>query len=166
MMDVGELAVAVVGVLGTLFSPIVTQRLSARVKREEFELHRAQRGEINTYERQKALYEQKRMCYVGMVASSRRYRIELMNYLHAVAKGAVDDGARSALRVAREAYIASVAETHMTASGPVLGALEPVTDNLSTAFRAIKRFEDGELEPEWSFERIENFLVELWGQWV
>ena len=165
-MDATGLAVAVVAVFGTLLSPVVTQRLSERARQKEFELQRAHRTEDHVYERQQAQYEQKRACYVAMTATSRRYRIELMNYLYATVGRGADVAAPSALRMAREAYIASVAETHMTATAPVLAALESVTSNLSNAFRLIKRMEDGEPDPDWSFERIEAFLVELWNQWV
>jgi hypothetical protein len=165
-MDLGGLAIAVVGVLGTLSSPVITQRLSQRAKQEEAELRGAQLAEDSAREWQRALYEQKRSCYISMTATSRRYRIELMNYLYAAVKGQVDTSARDSLRTAREAYIASIAETHVTATLSVLEALEPVTTNLSWAFRVVKLVEEGNPGDGWQFEDVEAFLVKLWDQWV
>lgn len=63
-----------------------------------------------------AALSEKRSCYIVMTAMSRRYRVELMNYLHAVKRGAVDRDIRESLEEARRGYIASFAETQMTAN--------------------------------------------------
>jgi len=75
---VSAIVIAVVGVLGTLAGAIVSQVLSARARRADFEMQREQRKEEYVQERQKTDLANKRSCYITMMASSRRYRIELM----------------------------------------------------------------------------------------
>jgi hypothetical protein len=101
-----------------------------------------------------------------MIATSRRYRIELMNYLYAIRNDRLDATVRESFRAAREAYIASVAETHLTAPDAVLTPLETVTRGLSRAFQLIMRLQDGEPDPDWPVERLEAYLVGLWDEWA
>lgn len=95
----------------------------------------------------------------------RRYRIEIMDYLYKIKRATVDDAARDELESARRPYIASIAEAHLTATLTVLDTIESVTAGLSRSYRATKHLEDGEPEPEGSFEEIEAFLIQLWGEW-
>ena len=161
----GALIIAIVGVVGTLSSPIVTQRLSSRARREEFEALRIQRQEEYQRERERAVLSDKRACYIAMIATSRRYRVELMNYLHMVDRGEIDHASQESLEDIRRAYIASYAELQMTATSGVMEAVEPVTHGLSKAYRATKHLEHGEPESDGSFEEIREFLLQLWEQW-
>lgn len=91
------LIVAIVGVLGTLLAPIVSQRLSARARREEFEMQRTQQLDEYRRQQEEKVLMAKRACYITVISSARRYRLELMRYLFAVKEGAVDDTAGSRL---------------------------------------------------------------------
>jgi hypothetical protein len=164
--ETSAILIAIAGVFGTLAAPIVSQRLSARAKRDEFEMQKSQRIDDRQQEQQQLDFTTKRSCYIAMIATSRRYRIELMNYLYKIKRQTVDDPARDELEGARRPYIASVAEAHLTAPLKVLSAIDPVTSGLSKGYRATKHLEDGEPEPDGSFEEIEAFLIQLWDKWL
>ena len=78
------LVIAIVGVCGTLFAPIVSQTLSKRARREEFELQRKQRVEEYERDHRKESLAGKRNCYLSSMLTARRYRQELMNHLYVV----------------------------------------------------------------------------------
>jgi hypothetical protein len=106
--NTGAITIAAVGVLGTLAAAIVSQLLSARARRDDFEMQRSQRQEDYSHKRQEAELANKKSCYIAMMASSQGYRVELMNYLYMVKREAVDSTARSDLEDARRACLASL----------------------------------------------------------
>jgi hypothetical protein len=163
--DSSAILIAAVGVLGTLASPIVSQRLSARARRDEFEMQKSERLEARQREQQQLALANKRSCYIALMANARRYRVEMMNYLYTVKTGTVDNDTRNELEAARRAYIMTSAEAQMTASLRVLAMIEAFNSGLYKGYRATKRLEDGEPEPDGSFEETESFLTRLWDQW-
>jgi len=160
------LLVAAIGMLGTLSSPIVAQRLSARTKREESDAQRQDALEGRDHARREALAREKKAAYVSFNAAARRYRIELMNCLHAVGSGALDEAGRGELRDSRRAYSLGLAEMQIVASDSVMEVVEQVTSNLYGAYKAIKSLEDGAPEPGWSFEEIQDHLGRTWDYWA
>jgi hypothetical protein len=163
--DIGAIAIAIVGVVGTLAGAIVSQLLSARARRAEFEIQQYQRKEDYIRERQEAELTNKRSCYIAMMASSRRYRVELMNFLYAVKQEAVDTTARNDLEAARRACVDSIGEVQLVATLKALSTIDPVNSGLSKAYSATKHLEAGEPEPDASFEEINQSLTDLWDQW-
>ena len=131
--SLNAIIIAAVGVLGTLAGTIVSQLLSARVRRADFEMQREQRKEEYVQEKQKIDLANKRSCYIAMMASSRRYRIELMNYAFAVNHQVVDSDVRNELENARRACLDSIAEVQIVATLKVLGTIDPVNSGLSKA---------------------------------
>ena len=99
------------------------------------------------------------------MATSRRYRVEIMNYLYKVKRETVDSAVRDELEDARRSYISSFAEAQMTASLQVLAMVDPFNAGLSRAYRSTKHLEDGEPELEGTFEEIEAYLHGLWSKW-
>lgn len=148
------IAIAAVGVLGTLAGAFVNQLLSTRARRDDFALQRLQRQE-----------DHKRSCYIAMSASSRGYRIELTNYLDKVNQQTVDSTDRRGLENARRTCLASLGEVELVATLKVLSTIEPINVGLSRAYSAINKLEKGNPEPGGSFEEIRRSLEELWGQW-
>jgi hypothetical protein len=164
--SITALIIAIVGVLGTLVAPIVSQRLSAGVRREEFERQRSQRKDEYGREQQEKVLAIKRSCYVTVISAARRYRLELMGYLHAVNHGSVDDNARDRLEEARLVFNTSLAETQLTGTASVLEALEPIRKGMSVSYVDIKNIEEQrETESNRSFDEIRIFLLELWDEW-
>jgi hypothetical protein len=159
------LIIAIVGVAGTLLAPIVSQRLSAHAKREEFELQRLQRQEEYDRERGERTLIHKRDSYISITSSSRRYRVELMNYLFAIKRGLVSNELNVRLEDARVAFSVSFAETQLIGALPVLVAVTPIRDGLSDAYRAIRKLETETSRKDKDFDEIEVFLLDLWGKW-
>jgi type II secretory pathway pseudopilin PulG len=163
--SITALTIAIVGVMGTLLAPIVTQRLSARARREEFEQQRSQRREEYRRDQQEKVLINKRNCYVTMISTARHYRLELMSYLYAVKQGAVDNSAKDRLQNARLAFATSLAETQLTGTRSVLKALEPIRKGMSESYTATKGLEEARQESDGSFDEIRAFLLKLWEEW-
>jgi hypothetical protein len=163
--DTSAIVIAAVGVFGTLVAPIVSQALSTRARREDFEMQKSQRDEDYAHQQRNAELGNKRSCYIGVTAASRRYRVELMNYLYSVKRGTVDDAARTELEDARRAFTASLAEAQMVATLKVLSTIDPVNSGLSRGYGMTKGLESGDQEENGSFEEIVKFLDELWELW-
>ncbi|MET9607925.1 hypothetical protein ABZZ17_23130 [Streptomyces sp. NPDC006512] len=75
------LAIAVIGVGGTLLAPLLTQRLVARVQAEQGERQERLAETQWGREQQVAALEKRRDCYVAANSGYRRFRVELMNHL-------------------------------------------------------------------------------------
>ncbi|MFG3287612.1 hypothetical protein ACGF3G_02205 [Streptomyces sp. NPDC048179] len=116
-------------------------------------------------DREEARLSERRACYVATNAAYRRYRIQLMNYLWDVHQGNVTDMARDELEAARHGHHAAFAEAQLTASTPVLAALDAVAKELAGAYQRIKRLEEGNPMANGSFEDIEKDLQQLWERW-
>ncbi len=161
----GAVVIAAVGVLGTLAGTIVSQILSARARRADFEMQRSQKQEEYIRQRQEADLANKRSCYISVMATSRRYRVTLMNYLRMAKEEAVNSDAQSELENARRSYVDALAEVHLVATLKVLSTIDPLGGGLSKAYHAIKHLESGEPDLDGSFEEINQFLNKLWDQW-
>ncbi|MFJ6754226.1 MULTISPECIES: hypothetical protein [unclassified Streptomyces] len=159
------LAVALVGVTGTLIASVLSQRLAARVQAEQFARQERLAGAQWQRERQIVELEQRRQCYVTANSGYRRYRVELMNYLWLVHKGEVTPQGRADLEDARHAMHAAFAEAQMMASDPVLAELDAMTITLSRAYSRTMRLEEGNPRPGQSFEEIHASLAGVGDQW-
>jgi type II secretory pathway pseudopilin PulG len=157
------LVIAIVGVLGTLLAPIVSQTLSARARREEFEQQRTTQLEKYARQQNEELMAAKRSCYLGLFTAFRHYRVELMSYLHAVNRKDVDESARARLQEARHAVMASVSETQLSGSLVVMETLRPLREANTKIYEAIKSLEEGQPEGL-SFEEIREFMLTVWGE--
>ncbi|MFE0463351.1 hypothetical protein ACFW1A_29280 [Kitasatospora sp. NPDC058965] len=160
------LLVAAVGVLGTLSSPVISQRLSARTKREEAAMQRADAEAVREQARREAVVAERKAAYIAFNAASRRYRVEMMNYLHAVDAELAGDLDRAELREARRTYSACFAEVQILATDEVLASIEEISGRLSRAYLAIKRLENGAPDPGWSFDETRGFLIGAWDHWL
>jgi len=156
------LVIAIVGVCGTLFAPIVSQTLSKRARREEFELQRKQRVEEYDRDHRKESLADKRNCYLSAMLTARRYRQELMNHLHVVNKNRTSDVSSEQLEDARHAYNSSFAELQLTGTKPVIDAMEPVRVRLARSYEGIKNLEEGQPRPGQSFDELKEALLMIW----
>jgi len=160
------LIISIVGVIGTLLASIVTQRLSAVARREELKQQRLLGQDEYEREQRDKVLANKRTCYVAMISTTRRYRLELMSYLYGIKQGAVDNEAETRLQDARLAFAMSLAETQLTGTIPVLEALEPIRKGMAHGYAETKELEQGPSpESNSSFEEIRTFLLKLWDEW-
>jgi hypothetical protein len=166
-MDAGvtALIIAIVGVVGTLSASIASQIMSVRAKREEFLLQRSHRQEDYDRERAEAVLAQKRSCYISIMSSSRRYRVELMNYLFTIKRDSGANETSMRLEDARLAFSVSFAEAQLTGSLPVLEAVNSLRNGLREGYRTIKELEADSSKSDDSFNEVQNFLLRLWESW-
>ncbi len=152
--DIVALVIAIVGVMGTLTSPIIAQRLAMQAKREESER-----------EREREIYKDKRASYINFIAASRQYRIVINEYLYAVNEKRVGDTEESDLRKARRTYNAAYAAAQLMASTPVLEIMYKANRQLARAFGYTKSFESGNPQQNMGFQEIEQFIRQAWNYW-
>ena len=160
------LAIALIGVGGTLFAPLLTQRLVARVQAEQGDRQERVAEAQWRREQQVAALDKRRDCYVAANSGYRRFRVELMNYLWLVHKDAVAPERRTALEDARHAMHASFAEAQMAASDAVLAELDAMSQTFASLYDRVMRLEEGSPAPDGSFEEIQSGLLRANEQWV
>ena len=141
--DWTTLAVAVLGVAGTLSSPLLGQRIAARAKEQEFDLQRRQRQEEREVGRRQAEFEERRSIYARLNTAVRRYQQALGAYARAVADDAVADEARVELADARQSFRDLYSDAQMILPGKVLNAAISVSASLGEGYGMIKRLETG-----------------------
>ncbi|WP_143079167.1 hypothetical protein [Streptomyces monashensis] len=159
------LAAAVVGVTGTLVASVLSQRLLARDQSEQFQ-RQQQAVEAQWHrEQQVAELNRRREGYMQVNASFRRYRTQLINFLWTVHKGAVTPDERELVEEARRDHHSVLAEAQMVASAAVLVELDGMTTALSRVYRRIMFLEEGNPDPDGSFNEIRTDFVQLWERW-
>ncbi|MEU6069204.1 hypothetical protein ABZ864_33325 [Streptomyces sp. NPDC047082] len=159
------LIAAVFGVTGTLLAPVLSQRSQSKALAADFERQQQAARAQWQREQERAELEHRRTCYVAANAAFRRYRVQLMNHLWNVHRGAVDDRVSQDLEDARQAHHLAFAEAQMIASVSVLDHLDEVAIALSEGYRKTKDLEEGHPGPDGSFEEIEAYLRWLWERW-
>ena len=96
--------VAILGVIGTLSSPLLGQRIAARAKQQEFDLQRQQRLEERADAQRREAFEERRTMYARLNTAARRYTQQLRNYLRMLQDDVLTAEERDRLEKARQAY--------------------------------------------------------------
>ncbi|MFD3521810.1 hypothetical protein [Streptomyces sp. NPDC058653] len=130
------LIAAVVGVVGTLLSALLTQRAAERGRSEEQE--RAERARAKALET-----EERRSCYVALNSASRQYLAALTDQLHALTRTEDPRSVRQRLTEARDLHRDVYAEAQMRLRDPVLTLAGEVTHGLGTLYGRLRRLDDG-----------------------
>ncbi|NDK29402.1 hypothetical protein FSY75_34210 [Streptomyces sp. TR1341] len=159
------LAAAVVGVTGTLVASVLSQRLLARDQSAQFQRQQQAVDAQWHREQQVAELNRRREGYMQVNASFRRYRTQLMNFLWTVHKEAVTPDERELVEEARRDHHSVLAEAQMVASAAVLVELDGMTNALSRVYRRIMCLEEGNPDPDGSFNEIRTDFVQLWERW-
>lgn len=137
-MDAGVIAllVAAVGVAGTLLAPITTTWVGSRARLQEFELQqRAEQAKRHFEEAQQNL-ERRRETYVALNSATRRYRILMMEDVHALRTGDPLD-ADGAIETARLEFQDIYAQAQMLIPDSVLGPCHEARVALAEARKGI-----------------------------
>ena len=142
-MDLTTLVVAVVGLAGTLTSPVLGQRIAERTKRQEFDFQSRQRREEREEARQQAAVELKRSTYAGLNRAARRYQQQLETFLRVIEDSTPADEARAELADARMKFRDLYSEAQMILPDAVLEAAKSVSADLGDAYGIAKRLEIG-----------------------
>ena len=123
---------AVVGVLGTLFAPVLSQRLTARQRAEDAQVAERRR-----------LFEERRDAYTAMNRSSRHFHTLLKDALHRIRDGVYTERERDQVEEARREHRDRYAEAQMVVPERVLDASRAVNEVLVAADAAVKRLDRG-----------------------
>lgn len=123
---------AVVGVLGTLLAPVLSQRLTARQRADEAQLAERRRR-----------FEERRGAYTAMNRASRQFHTLLKDALHRLRDGVYTELERDQLEEARRDYRDRYAEAQMVVPERILDASRAVNQVLAEADAAVKRLDRG-----------------------
>ncbi len=142
-MDLTTLAVAAVGLAGTLTSPLLAQRIASLAKRQDFEFQDRQQRQDREAARQQVALELKRSIYASLNTAARQYQQELEEYIRQLKEGSPDESARSGLAEARKKFRDLYSEAQMIVPDPVLEAAVEVSAALGDAYGIARRQESG-----------------------
>lgn len=160
------LVIAFLGIVGTLVSGLMTQRLAERGKSKELDHSERQRAEERQYEAKRAMAETLRACYVILNTASLDYHSELNNFWYALRAGRVTDDLRSRLDDARREHRARYSEAQMRVPDDVLATVDKVHRGLNRMYGILKRL-DGGIPPrreDESLEQVHTQIVTFWDQ--
>ncbi|MFI8187055.1 hypothetical protein OG539_26275 [Actinacidiphila glaucinigra] len=128
----GAMITAVVGVLGTLFAPVLAQRGDDRRRRAEAaETERLRR------------FGERREAYTAMNRASRQFHTLLKDALHRIRDGVYTAEERDLVEESRRDYRDRYAEAQMIVPERVLAASRDVNRVLAAADAAAKRLDRG-----------------------
>jgi hypothetical protein len=153
--DVLALVIAIVGVLGTLASALLSQTLSLRAKRMEIDEQRRLRLEQRDEERQRAEFRDRRDSCIALNMAGRRFRQALKNCLfEGVDKRGTD------LEEARQTFTSRYGEAQMILSDTVLKVAGVASGRLAEAFGMVKGSQQPAAPPIGPADRVrlERFL--------
>ncbi|KND46361.1 MULTISPECIES: hypothetical protein [Streptomyces] len=168
------LAVASVGVVGTLGAALLTQSRADRTKR--LELHalarqqceerahaeRVRRAELSAA-RGRELLDLRRACYIALNTAARQYQTAQVNLWHALQEGAGVDACLQELEERRSAHRESYAEAQMVVPAAVLAAAGTVSRRLNSGYGVLKKALAG---PSVDGTALDAFEPELRSAWT
>lgn len=159
-----SLAIAGVGVLGTLVASTLSPLISERSKRREFDRARAERLEQADRDEARANRLELRQCYITFNTAARDYHRALRAWSYAD-DNQTDRAAESVdLPQTRQAFQTAYAEAQMTVSAPVLVIAQEVAAGLADAYAILKHREDGTHDPvTGTTEAAREILNDAWG---
>jgi hypothetical protein len=160
------LVIAFLGIVGTLVSGLMTQRLADKAKSRELEHSERQRADERQYQTQRAMAEALRNCYVTLNTASLDYHSELNHFWHALQAGRVTDELRSRLDDARREHRARYSEAQMRVPEDVLATVDKVHRGLNRMYGALKGLDGGipQRPEDESLEQVHSQIVTFWEQ--
>ncbi|MFL4905438.1 hypothetical protein ACJ6WF_20260 [Streptomyces sp. MMS24-I2-30] len=123
---------AVVGVLGTLFAPLITSWTAKRRRAEDSRAEEARRR-----------FEERRAAYTAMNRASRHFHTMLKDALHRLRDGVYSDDDRVQVEEARRDYRDRYAEAQMIVPEAVLRSSREVNAVLAAVDATAKRIDRG-----------------------
>ena len=153
--DILTLAVAIVGVLGTLASALLTQTLSLRAKRLEIDEQRRQRLEEREEARRRTSFTDRRESCIALNMEARRFRQALKNCLFEGVDKRGDE-----LEETRQAFTRRYGEAQMVLPDAVLEAAGAANGRLAEGYGKVKAVQQPGSPPIGTSDRekLEDFL--------
>ncbi|MFE0418286.1 hypothetical protein [Streptomyces tendae] len=152
----GALAVAVVGVVGTLGAALLTQSRADRLKRHELDVTARQQREDRAHAEQvrqqearstarRELIDLRRACYIALNTTARQYQTAQINLMHVLRArdGAEIDACVAQLEERRLALRDSYAEAQMIVPAAVLADARAANHQLNGTYGLLKRLAAG-----------------------
>lgn len=149
------LAVAVVGVIGTLVSALLTQRAAASSRHRE--LVHVERLRVRRSDN-----EALRAGYVALNMAARQYLAALTDQVHALRRAADTDAVRRRLAEARDLHRDVHAEAQMRVPDAILDVASEVNHALNAVYGILKRLDGGTPRPGDSLDAAQAGIDELW----
>ncbi|MFR0357568.1 hypothetical protein [Streptomyces sediminimaris] len=170
----GAVAVAVVGVVGTLGGALLTQSRADRTKRLELEAMAQQRDaerrhteQVRQAEhaevRQREFLDLRRACYISLNTASRQYLTAQVNLQHALRVGAGVEACLEQLETRRTTHRDSYAEAQMVAPTPVLAAAGAVSRHLNHGYGRLRQLLAA---PSADLEAVDAFDDQVNSSWA
>ncbi|MFF1283768.1 hypothetical protein [Streptomyces sp. NPDC058299] len=159
-MDVGGVTapvVAVVGVVGTLLSALLTQRAADRGRRRE-------QARVEEARERRRHAQELRACYVGLNTAARHCLAALTDQLHALGRTAELRTVRQRLTEARDQYRDVYAEAQMRVPEQVLDLAGGLSHDLGAVYGMVRRPDDGVPRSGDSPAAVQESIEELWGR--
>ncbi|WP_406462143.1 hypothetical protein OHB07_11335 [Streptomyces sp. NBC_00111] len=120
------------GVLGTLFAPVLTHRVTSRQRMSEQQV-----------EERRRLFEERRAAYISMNRATGHFHTLLKDALHRTRDGVYTDDDRDRLEEGRRDYRDRYAEAQMIVPETVLDASRELNVVLAGTDAALKRIDRG-----------------------
>jgi hypothetical protein len=139
--DVTTVVVAVLGAVGTLSSPLLTQWVGNRAKRQEFELEAQRRQEDRHEDSRRSVLQERRAMYAQLNTAARQYEQAIYEYLRVISEVAPTHEQRAELTEARESFRELYSDAQMIVPDQVLAAAMEVSAGLGEAYGKARRLE-------------------------
>ena len=160
--SIGEIAIAVLGIGGTLASGLLTQRRADRARVRELEWNRQLREEEREYTTRQNQLEARRTCYAALNGGTRDYVTAMTNVLHALKADEMTDELRSDLDRARRDHRLRHAEAQMILPDAVMAAASTANRELGDLYGVLKRLDRGLAARGENVETAEADMSRLW----
>jgi hypothetical protein len=158
-----SLAIAGIGVLGTLTASTLAPLISERSKRREFERARAERLEQAERDELRVRRLELREGYIAFNAAARDYHRALRAWSYADDNGTERAAESVELPQTRQAFQRAYAEAQMIVTAPVLVLAQQIARGLADAWAILKHREDGTHNPVAdTTERCREILNDVW----
>ncbi|MFE9012868.1 hypothetical protein [Streptomyces cyaneofuscatus] len=158
-MDAGSataLGVAVVGVLGTLLSALLTQRVGERSRKREYE--RAEAAQERRAEAQETL-----ACHIAFNTAVRQYLAALTDQIHELGRDG-PDSVQQRLTEARDHHRDVYAEVQLRTSERITGLAGDLSRELGVLYGMVRRIDGGAPREGDSVAAARERLDALWRQ--
>ncbi|WP_405011678.1 hypothetical protein [Kitasatospora sp. NBC_01539] len=156
------LAVAGIGIIGTLTSGVLIQMGSRKTRMRELEHADRQKDADRSHASKVSDFEARRSSYISLNSAARHYQTELANYLHAQRGGVSVHEAREAVEEARQIHRARYAEAQMMFQDEILRHASAVNRHLGDTYGILRRIEAGRATEAENFELAQNMRVRGW----
>ncbi|MGA5821324.1 hypothetical protein ACPC54_26060 [Kitasatospora sp. NPDC094028] len=156
------LAVACMGIVGTLASGLLTHRSARKNKLQELEHADRQKDVERSHDARKAHLEARRAAYISLNGAARSYQTELTNYLHAHRAGEVSDEVREEVEGARREHRASHAEGQMILPDEILEVASAVNLHLGRLYGVLRRLDLGNPGAGETVELADSMRARSW----